>query len=57
MLITGWILGVLVSIGGILLSCRYDIPTAPVIVVSLCIIFFMLLGVRAWIKWSRERLI
>ena len=57
MLITGWILGVLVSIGGILLSCRYDIPTAPVIVVSLSIIFFMLLGVRAWIKWSRERLI
>jgi zinc/manganese transport system permease protein len=55
-LITGWVLGVLVSIGGIFLSYKFDIPTSPVIVVSLSIIFFILLSVRAWIKWKRERL-
>jgi zinc/manganese transport system permease protein len=56
-LLTGWLLGVLVSIGGIFLSYRFDIPTAPVIVVSLSIIFFILLAVRAWIKWNREKLL
>ncbi len=54
-LITGWILGVLVSIGGIFLSYKYDIPTAPVIVVSLSIIFFILLGAEAWIRRNREK--
>jgi len=48
MLITGWLLGVIVSIGGIFLSYEFDIPTAPVIVVSLSIIFFVLLAIRAW---------
>jgi zinc/manganese transport system permease protein len=47
-LMTGWLLGVLVSIGGIFLSYKFDVPTAPAIVVSLSIIFFVLLGVRAW---------
>jgi ABC-type Mn2+/Zn2+ transport system permease subunit len=47
---TGWLLGVIVSIGGIFLSYKFDIPTAPVIVVSLSIIFFALLAVRAWNK-------
>jgi zinc/manganese transport system permease protein len=56
-LMTGWVLGVLVSLGGIFMSYKFDIPTAPVIVVSLSIIFFVLLAVRAWIKWNRERLI
>jgi zinc/manganese transport system permease protein len=51
-LMTGWLLGALVSIGGIFLSYKFDIPTAPVIVLSLSIIFFVLLGVRAWSKWS-----
>jgi zinc/manganese transport system permease protein len=49
-LMTGWLLGVIVSIGGIFLSYKFDIPTAPVIVVSLSIIFFVLLAVRAWNK-------
>lgn len=55
-LMTGWLLGAIVSLGGIALSYKYDIPTAPVIVVSLSIIFFVLLAVHAWIKWNRERL-
>jgi ABC-type Mn2+/Zn2+ transport system permease subunit len=50
----GWLLGVIVSIGGIFLSYKFDVPTAPVIVVSLSIIFFVFLVVRAWIKWNRE---
>jgi zinc/manganese transport system permease protein len=49
-LMTGWLLGVIVSIGGIFLSYKFDIPTAPVIVVSLSIIFFFLLAIRAWNK-------
>jgi zinc/manganese transport system permease protein len=49
-LMTGWLLGVIVSIGGIFLSYKLDIPTAPVIVVSLSIIFFVLLAIRAWNK-------
>jgi ABC-type Mn2+/Zn2+ transport system permease subunit len=53
---TGWVLGVLVSLGGIFMSYKFDIPTAPMIVVSLSIIFFVLLAVRAWVKWNRERL-
>jgi zinc/manganese transport system permease protein len=55
-LMIGWVFGVLVSIGGIFMSYKFDIPTAPVIVVSLSIIFFALLAVRAWIRWNRERL-
>ncbi len=53
-LMTGWLLGVLVSVGGIFLSYKLDVPTAPVIVVSLSIIFFVFLAVRAWIKWNQE---
>ena len=39
-LMIGWLLGVMVSICGIALSYKFDIPTAPVIVVSLSIIFW-----------------
>jgi len=53
-LMTGWLLGVLVSIGGIFLSYKFDVPTAPVIVVSLSMIFFILLAVRAWNKWNQD---
>jgi zinc/manganese transport system permease protein len=53
-LMAGWLLGVLVSIGGIFLSYKFDVPTAPVIVVSLSIIFFVILVVRAGIKWNRN---
>jgi zinc/manganese transport system permease protein len=42
-LMVGWLVGVLVSMGGIYLSFRLDIPTAPLIVAGLAIIFFVLL--------------
>lgn len=42
-LITGWLVGVMVSMGGIYLSFRLDLPTAPLIVAGLAIIFFLLL--------------
>ena len=54
-LVIGWTLGVLVSIGGIYLSYKFDVPTAPAIVVSLSIIFFGFLAVRGWSKWNREK--
>jgi ABC-type Mn2+/Zn2+ transport system permease subunit len=55
-LLVGWTLGVVVSIGGIFLSYKFDLPTAPVIVLSLSVIFFGFLAVRAWIRWKRESL-
>jgi zinc/manganese transport system permease protein len=42
-LMVGWLVGVLVSMGGIYLSFRLDLPTAPIIVAGLAIIFFVLL--------------
>ena len=44
-LLVGWSVGVLVSIGGIFLSLKLDIPTSPAIVTGLALIFFVLLGV------------
>ncbi|MBI1920597.1 MAG: metal ABC transporter permease [Geobacter sp.] len=45
-LIVGWSVGVLVSMAGIFLSFRLDIPTAPVIVAGLAVVFFVLLLVK-----------
>lgn len=42
-LMIGWLVGVLVSMGGIFLSFRLDIPTSPVIVAGLALVFFVLL--------------
>ncbi len=42
-LLTGWLVGVLVSILGIFLSFRLDLPTAPLIVAGLAITFFIML--------------
>jgi ABC-type Mn2+/Zn2+ transport system permease subunit len=42
-LVVGWLVGVLVSVLGIFLSYRLDLPTAPLIVAGLAIIFFVLL--------------
>ena len=55
-LMIGWALGVLVSLVGITLSYKFDLPTAPVIVLSLSIIFFGFLTVQAWKMWDQERL-
>jgi zinc/manganese transport system permease protein len=46
-LLTGWLVGVLASMLGILVSYRYDLPTAPVIVAALAVTFFTLLPVSA----------
>jgi zinc/manganese transport system permease protein len=43
-LIVGWLVGVLVSVLGIFLSYRLDLPTAPLIVAGLASIFFVLLA-------------
>ena len=46
-LMVGWIVGVLITIAGIALSYKLDIPTAPVIVAGLAITFFLLLAIKA----------
>lgn len=48
-LMVGWLVGVVVSMGGIFLSFKLDIPTAPVIVTGLAMMFFMLLIVKIFI--------
>jgi len=45
-LIIGWLVGTLVSLAGTLLSFKFDIPTAPVIVAGLALMFFGLLTVK-----------
>jgi len=42
-LISGWGIGLAASMLGITLSYRLDLPTAPLIVASLCVAFFFLL--------------
>jgi zinc/manganese transport system permease protein len=46
-LMTGWIVGVLVTIAGIALSYKLDAPTAPAIVAGLALVFFALLTIRS----------
>jgi zinc/manganese transport system permease protein len=46
-LIKGWGIGLLVSFFGVSLSYKLDLPTAPLLVASLSIIFFVLLSLKA----------
>jgi zinc/manganese transport system permease protein len=46
-LLKGWSIGLAVCLGGIYLSFRFDFPTAPLMVASLSLIFFFLLGWKA----------
>ncbi len=46
-LLKGWLIGLGVSLFGVSLSYKLDIPTAPLIVASLSLIFFFLLGLKA----------
>jgi zinc/manganese transport system permease protein len=46
-LLIGWGIGIAVCVIGVSLSYRLDIPTAPLIVASLSLIFFILLGLKA----------
>jgi zinc/manganese transport system permease protein len=45
-LLIGWLVGVIISFGGIYFSFRLDLPTAPLIVAGLAFSFFILLVVR-----------
>ncbi len=42
-LVVGWTIGILASLLGITVSYLSDLPTSPVIVLSLCLVFFTLL--------------
>ena len=46
-LLRGWLIGLGVSLFGVSLSYKLDVPTAPLIVASLSLIFFVLLGLKA----------
>ena len=46
-LVKGWAIGLVVSLLGVSLSYKLDVPTAPLIVTGLSLIFFILLGVKA----------
>ncbi len=46
-LLTGWIVSVLITTGGIALSYKLDTPTAPTIVVGFALVFFILTAVKA----------
>jgi zinc/manganese transport system permease protein len=47
-LVGGWGIGLAASMLGIALSFKYDLPTAPLIVASLSIAFFLLLAWKTW---------
>ncbi len=45
-LVLGWALGAGASLLGLVLSYTFDLPAAPLIVASLCLLFFALLALR-----------
>lgn len=47
-LVAGWLAGTLVSSGGIAVSHLLDLPTAPVIVAGLALLFFVALALKAF---------
>jgi ABC-type Mn2+/Zn2+ transport system permease subunit len=49
-LIGGWLLGFLSSSFGLFASYKWDLPTAPLIVASLSILYFLMLLVKAMSK-------
>ncbi len=53
-LMIGWIVGVLITIAGIALSYKLDVPTAPVIVAGLALVFFALLAIQAVRKKEKQ---
>lgn len=52
-MIIGWLLGLVSSTFGIAASYKWDLPVAPVIVASLSLFFFFMLGVK-WTQNSRK---
>lgn len=47
-LLIGWGVGLAASVFGLVASFRLDLPTAPLIVASLSMVFFILLIIKAW---------
>ena len=43
----GWLIGLAMSLFGVSLSFKLDVPTAPLIVASLSLVFFILLAFKA----------
>jgi zinc/manganese transport system permease protein len=46
-LVAGWGIGFLASVFGLFVSFRLDIPTGPLIIASLSIVFFIILGLKS----------
>ncbi len=53
-LMIGWIVGVFITIAGIALSYKLDLPTAPVIVAGLALVFFTLLLIKAVLQKEKQ---
>ncbi len=53
-LMVGWIVGVIITVVGIALSYRLDIPTAPVIVAGLALTFFVLLAIKSILQREKQ---
>jgi zinc/manganese transport system permease protein len=53
-LVTGWLIGLGVSIFGIAFSYGFDFPTGPVMVSSVSLMFFLLLAVKAALGYGRK---
>jgi zinc/manganese transport system permease protein len=53
-LVSGWGIGLAASMVGITLSFKLDLPTAPLIVASLSVAFFLLLAVNELFRWKRH---
>ncbi|MGE5808420.1 MAG: metal ABC transporter permease [Nitrospirota bacterium] len=54
-LMIGWVAGVLITVAGIAISFKMDMPTAPVIVAGLALTFFTLLMIRAVFRPQAQR--
>jgi len=53
-MITGWCMGILISLTGMAVSFKLDIPTAPVIVAGMAASFFGLLLLKLVMKFGRQ---
>jgi zinc/manganese transport system permease protein len=53
-LVTGWLVGLGVSLFGIVFSYAYDFPTGPVMVSSVSLVFFIMLAAKAVVAYVRR---
>jgi zinc/manganese transport system permease protein len=54
-LVTGWLIGLGVSIFGIFFSYRWDFPTGPVMVSLVSLMFFVLLVIKVAAGYWRKQ--